>query len=232
MRKIIFMGEKNGYMYYFDKKNKRALKSQKQMRVNMDNGKYAGMLAFSFSLFFTSGSSVIGDFVTDWAKSLDDFYINYGGLVVGVILLQWTILCVYFLFYANSAYYKPLDTAKLANLDDVEAAIENHYLWDALEGKKKVTIGKKFGMTVILAMCWFVSVSEVRSLFCDDNLLKVVTSNLSISEMMNAVAHYGGDVLCIAATILMTWITNPLSWVNAVEKYEKEKEQVIGKEDK
>lgn len=209
LKKIIFIGEVNGYAIYFDTENNIPLKSKKSKLLDTEKSRsqliyiVPLMLTFSFICkivyYFFQYSYLIKHILK--IALLSTFLGALGGGILIVLI--------------HRALYKNVKKLELATKEEFGLAVRNNNFWKNF-CNKKVTTNKKIVAWFVTLLMIFLSIASILFLLEGITLKKQIDVSTAVTIGLAA-----GSFPFVV--ILLVWENNMIRWLNVVEKYQKRK---------
>ncbi|EKJ3581577.1 hypothetical protein PIG00_002505, partial [Enterococcus faecalis] len=150
MRKIIYIGEYNGEIIYFDSKNNTILKANKSKYLNTDKTKYSAKYIYLILIFLIISGSGIGFFI----GTNQTFHV-YTVQTLVLLAIVWTVEFLLLTTFIHRVLYKNVKECQSATRKEFRQAVQGNNIWNMFSDKK-VTIGKKviaWTMTLVVLLC-------------------------------------------------------------------------------
>lgn len=210
LRKIIFIGEANGYTIFLDTENNVPLKAEKSKLLDTEKaGKYLIYIPGLMLIFSFVGKKVYDFLENSYLAKVEVAKAAILALLLGILF--WGV----FTIWLHQILYKDVKKAELATKQEFGIAVRNSNIW-LNSSDKKVTKDKKvYAWVITLSMIFLGIVAIVMT-------LNVITLNMK-ADVSDAVMFGGAVGTFLFAIILMVWENNMIRWLNVVEKYQERK---------
>jgi len=226
MRKL-YMGELDNFSYYFDyKKNKPIRSVKKKPRIES-----ASNVAAYGAIGGVTGASLVS-FMSSFDIKTPKILLNnmsiFGKLIILILLILWLYLCLFVLIRGHKNIYRgssDLET-ETAPLSDFQEAIKHHNFWNFFQywqvsSGERVTKSKKVLIVFTIGIVALAIILMFGTMYQDNNLYNLFRKNATIEDGISVLLEYGGFIFLVSAEAGFMDV-RPLSWLNVVEKCQKE----------
>ncbi|MBC1491498.1 hypothetical protein HB825_15790 [Listeria booriae] len=212
MRKIIYIGEADGYTIYFDTKKKYLLKSKKSRWLNNEktrnNSKYIIFVLVILLLI----SSLVAFFAKDQL-----FSSKYTSGILIILAIIWVFEFLFLTIVTDRILYRNVKKAKSATKRELGKAIRNNNIWNIFNNKKVTFMKKLFAwMLTLVVVC--ATIGFIISLYLANEQGYFI--GFPIGSEIIALSLFG--VLPYLTAVLI-WENNLIRWFTVVEKYQNKK---------
>ncbi|MBC6310736.1 hypothetical protein HCJ66_14440 [Listeria sp. FSL L7-1582] len=212
MRKIIYIGEADGYIIYFDTKKKYLLKSKKSRWLNNEktrnNSKYIIFVLATLLLI----SSLVAFFAKDQL-----FSGKYTSGILIVLSIIWTFEFLFLTIVTHRVLYRNVKKAEPATKRELGKAIRNNNIWNMFNNKK-VTFMKKVFAWILTLVVVCATIGFIISLYLANEQGYFI--GFPVGSEIIALSLFG---VLPFLTVFLIWENNLIRWFAVVGKYQNKK---------
>ena len=218
MRKIIFIGQSGDQAVYYNTRTKEALVASKSALLNTEGARKSNraIIPLMFAFVFLG---IVGGLVA--IPAFSGFRYNSG--MVPVFILCLSFILFGFIWMMEVALYKEVKHVRRATKQQFEKAVYSNLIWDNFSDKK-ATFAKMLAFMIVMLTVFMATILIFAAVIPGiiDSFNKQEPFDIQI-----VFSPLGG--LFPAVSYLLLFQNNPIRWLLAVRKFERE--QVVFKEE-